>query len=119
MEWELVWTTGGIYDKSFKKALLSKIGSEYPNNEYRYEYKKITISNYCGTVDNYINLYRIPCTFLTTYFNTSIISQNMRRNLAMIYGHTRREYNVDIFSVILDMFTYLVINDYSLYTCAN
>jgi len=119
MEWDLGWTTSGAYDKSFNRVLSIKNRVKCLNNEYKYEYKKIIMADYCGHVNEYINLYRVPRTFLTTYFDTDIISQNMRQNLAMMYWHIRGEYNADIFSVILDMFTYLVVNDYSLYKCVN
>jgi hypothetical protein len=118
-EWDLVWTTSGAYDKSFNKVLSLKMLNKWPNSEYKYEYKKIIMTDYCGHANEYINLYRVPRTFLTAYFDTDIISSNVRRNLAMICGHIRCEYNADIFSVILDLFTYLVISDYSLYKCAN
>lgn len=94
MEWDLVWTTGGAYDKSFNKVLSLKMLNEWPNNEYKYKYKKITMPDYCGQVNEYINLYRVPRTY-------------------------HREYNADIFSVIFDLFAHLVISDYSLYKCVN
>lgn len=119
MEWDLVWTTGGAYDKSFNRVLSIKKRVKCLTSEYKYEYKKIIMTDYSGNVNEYVNLYRVPHTFLTTYFDTDIIYHNMRRNLAIIYGHIRCEYNADIFSVILDLFAHLVINDYSLYKCVN
>lgn len=116
MKWDLVWTTRGAYDKSFNRVLSITQRLQCLTNEYEY---KITMTRYCGLINSCINLYRIPRTFLTAYFDTDIVFQDMRWNLAIMYRHIRSEYNVDIFSAILDLFACLVITDYSLYKCAN
>lgn len=64
------------------------------------------------------NVYRIPLTRTVAWNETTLISANMRENLFLTYL-LLRDICVDVFGVILNMLYDVVVEDLSLYVCAN
>jgi hypothetical protein len=101
------------YDFNFNKFLMVGCSYEYEDKltiitkkvkqKYRFELCSKT-------------LYKIPYTLTIAYNETHLFSPDIRENCAHIYAALECK---DPFVIIADFLFELLINDYSLYKCAN
>lgn len=83
-------------------------------NKYETIYNN-TNKDFIFKVDVKASLYRIPRTFTVAYFKTNLVSKDA---LILMREHIKL-YCLDVFLIILEYYSRLIIADLSLYKCVN
>jgi hypothetical protein len=105
------------YDSDFnslsRKYICSNRYDEETTNKYETIYNNAS-KDFIFKMNVKACLYRIPRTFAVAYFKTNLVSPA----LILMREHIK-SYCLDVFSVILEYYSQVIIADLSRYTCVN
>lgn len=98
-------STRYICSRRYDKEIVDKYENMYNTSDKDFIFK----------VDVKASLYRIPRTFAVAYFKTNLVSKDA---LILMREHIKL-YCLDVFFIILEYYSRLIIADLSLYKCVN